>query len=74
MPNLDPDEPGITFGEKCRRKNLQIRPEGWTWATRDQHTYGERGDGVKVKRTRDQCGNDVTEHADDRVDVMINLR
>lgn len=75
MPQLDPEEPGITYGEKLRRKHLQVRPTGWTEATRDQHTYGQRAeDGVRYRRTRDQLGHDVTEHADDRVDVTINLR
>ncbi|GII87054.1 hypothetical protein Ssi03_50440 [Sphaerisporangium siamense] len=74
MPRPDPDEPGITYGEKLRRKGLQIRPRGWTDATRDQHAFGRRADGVRWKRTRDQLGHDTTEHADDRVDVQINLR
>ncbi|MGW4425814.1 hypothetical protein [Streptosporangium sp. NPDC004631] len=66
---------GITFGEYLRRKSLQTPPAGgWTYATRDQHAYGERPDGVSFRATTDQLGNVVTEHADGRQDVTINLK
>lgn len=64
---------GITFGEYARSKNLQIRPAGWTWTTRDQVLV----DSPTRKTVRDQAGNDVTERSDEsgyHRDVTINLR
>lgn len=68
----DPERDG-PFGEYIKRKNVQVRA-GWTWATRDQVTTGHRVDGVAVKHTVDQLGHEVTEHADGRRDVTINMR
>ena len=65
---------GITFGEYLRRKHVQTPPAGgWTYATRDQRTYGTRDDGVKWVSVRDQAGHDTTVHDDGRQDVRINL-
>ncbi|HEY9369314.1 hypothetical protein [Streptomyces sp.] len=63
-----------TFGAYMRSKNVQVRPVGWTWATRDQVLAD-----TSARRTvRDQCGNDVTERTDEQGrehrDVNINLR
>ena len=65
---------GVTFGEYARRKRLQVRPDGWTWATRDQVLE----DTPTRLTVRDQAGNDVTERTDEKGgyhrDVQINLR
>ncbi|MEU4226242.1 hypothetical protein AB0F17_18240 [Nonomuraea sp. NPDC026600] len=64
---------GITYGEWLRRKGIQVRPAGWTWATRDQVL----ADSPTRKTVRDQAGNDVTERTDAsgyHRDVQINLR
>lgn len=66
---------GTTFGEYLRRKHIHTPPTGgWTYATKDRHSYGERADGVSFRATTDQLGNIVTEHADGRQDVTINLQ
>ncbi|WP_431903621.1 hypothetical protein [Nonomuraea sp. bgisy101] len=64
---------GETFGEYARRKNLQVRPVGWTWRTRDQVSTGRREDGVPFERRVDQLGNETREHSDGRRDAIINL-
>lgn len=67
-------ESGQTFGEYVRSKRPQVRPSGWTWATRDQVVE----DSPTRKTVRDQAGHDVTERTDERGrqhrDVRINLR
>lgn len=65
---------GLTFAEYMRRKNVHVRPTGWTWRTRDQVL-----DDSRTRHTiRDQAGNDVTERTDKdggyHRDVTINLR
>ncbi|MFB4276037.1 hypothetical protein ACBJ59_12135 [Nonomuraea sp. MTCD27] len=68
----DPERDG-PFGEYVKAKNIQVRPAGFTYVTRDQVTTGRRADGVAVKHTVDQLGHETTEHADGRRDVTINL-
>lgn len=67
-------ETGQTFGEYMRDKAIQVRPSGWTWATRDQVVE----DSPTRKTVRDQAGHDVTERTDgqgrEHKDVNINLR
>ncbi|MEU7741974.1 hypothetical protein [Nonomuraea sp. NPDC049158] len=73
MPADDPPE-DISYGEKLRRKNLQVRTGGWSWRTRDQVL----ADSSTSRTVRDQAGNDVTERTDEHGgyhrDVTINLR
>jgi hypothetical protein len=64
----------MTFGEYMRSKAVQVRPAGWTWATRDQVATGRREDGVLFEHRVDQLGHETTEHADGRRDATINLR
>lgn len=68
----DPERDG-PFGAYVKAKNLQVRPAGWTWRTRDQVVEDRRADGVAVKHIVDQLGHETTEHADGRRDVTINL-
>lgn len=67
-------ESGLTFGEYMRDKGIQVRPSGWTWATRDQVVEDSR----TRKTVRDQAGHEVTERTDERGrdhrDVHIYLR
>ncbi|MEV7013266.1 hypothetical protein [Streptosporangium sp. NPDC051022] len=72
MPEYDPSQ-WPSYGAYLRDKHIQTRPEGWTYATHDQRTQGQRDDGVRWQRTRDQLGHDTTEHFDGRRDVRINL-
>jgi hypothetical protein len=65
---------GITFGEYCRSKNIQTRPQGWTSATRDQVVEGRDRSGRRFKRTTDQLGNDVIQHGDDQQSVIARPR
>lgn len=60
-----------SYGELLREKNVGVMTR--TWATRDQVREGRRADGVRIKETTDQLGHVVTEHADGRQDVNINL-
>lgn len=73
MPENEPPE-DISYGERLRRKGIQVRPSGWTWQTRDQVLE----DSPARKTVRDQAGNDVTERTDEKGgyhrDVAINLR
>lgn len=71
-----PDE-DIPYAEKLRRKNVQVRPSGWTAATRDQVDEGRTEDGGRYKHTTDQLGHEVTEETTpvgrERKHVQINL-
>lgn len=61
-----------TFGAYVRDKNLQVRPSGWTWRTRDQPLE----DTPTRRSVRDQLGHVVTERTDasgTHRDVEINL-
>jgi hypothetical protein len=73
MSGFDPAVHG-TYGNYLRSKNLQVRPSGWTWVTRNQVVE----DSPARKTVRDQCGHDVTERTDEHGgyhrDVTINLR
>ena len=73
MPGFDPAVHG-TYGAYLREKNLQVRGQGFTWATRDQVSEGRREDGTRFKHTVDQLGHETREHADGRRDATINLR
>lgn len=74
MPSPEPYDPARhgSYADYLRGKNLQVRPAGWTWRTRDQVLK----DSPTRKTVRDQAGNDVTERTDDsgyHRDVTINL-
>lgn len=76
MPDESDDD--IPYGERLRRKGIQVQSRGRTWATKDEVREGVRGDGTKFKTVRDQNGHDVTDRTGpdgrERRDVRINLR
>jgi len=65
----DPEVHG-TYGAYLRGKNLQVRPGGWTWATRDQVREYRGKDGRLVKDVTDQLGNRVVQHGRDQQSVI----
>lgn len=67
----DPDRDG-PFGAYVRAKGIQVRPNGWTNATRDLVTEGVGKDGRPFKKVRDQLGNDTVQHGADQQSVRIN--
>ena len=69
-----PDVPERSGAAYWREKNVGHIRGGRTWNTKDQVQDGRREDGVRTKATTDQLGHTVTEHADGRQDVTINLR
>jgi hypothetical protein len=62
-----------SYAEQLRAKGIGHIRGGRTWRTKDQVEEGRREDGVRTKATTDQLGHVVTEHADGRQDVEINL-
>lgn len=73
-PDQAPDVPELTYAEQMQAKAVGHIRGGRTWNTKDQVKQGRRDDGVRIKATTDQLGHTVTEHADGRQDVAINLR
>lgn len=71
MSEYDPAS-GIPYAEWLKDKGVGHMQR--TWATKDQVRDARRDDGTRVKETTDQLGHQVTEHADGRQDVNINLR
>jgi hypothetical protein len=67
----------ISYGEKLRRKGIQVRTSGWSWRTRDQVAEGRTDEGGRFKTVRDQAGHEVTEETTptgrQRRHVHINL-
>lgn len=74
---LDWSEERLTYAERLRAKGVQVRPSGWTSATRDQVDEGRTDDGGRYKHTTDQLGHEVTEETTpvgrERKHVRINL-
>ncbi|MGA4989862.1 hypothetical protein [Nonomuraea bangladeshensis] len=76
MPGYEPYDPEVhgTYRQYLLGKGVQVRPSGWTSATRDQVLE----DTPTRKTVRDQAGNDVTERTDEQGrehrDVQIYLR
>lgn len=71
-PTLWDPECGLTYAEWLRDKSPQVRPSGWTNATRDVVTEGVDSAGQRFKVTRDQLGNDVKQFGSDGQSVRIN--
>lgn len=69
----EPYDPEIhgTYGAYLRSKNIQARPSGWTWATRDQVREYVGRDGRRVKDTTDQLGNRVVQHGRDQQSAIV---
>lgn len=76
MSEYDPEIHG-TYGEWLRSKGIQVRPQGWSYVTRDQVRTGRTDDGGRFKKTRDQLGHVVTQETTpdgrERQHVHINL-
>ncbi|SEN90071.1 hypothetical protein [Nonomuraea pusilla] len=70
MPEFDP-EGGQTYGAWLRSKNIQARPQGWSYATKDQVREYSGKDGRPVKDVTDQLGNRVVQHGLDQQSVVI---
>ncbi|TYB69747.1 hypothetical protein FXF51_06175 [Nonomuraea sp. PA05] len=72
-----PDE-GLSYAEQLRRKGIQVRTTGWTWATRDQVAEWTGADGGRFKRTTDQAGHETTQETTpdghEKQHVRVNLR
>jgi hypothetical protein len=66
----DPETHG-TYGAYLRAKNIQARPSGWTWRTRDQVREYVGKDGRRVKDRTDQLGNRVVEHGRDQQSAIV---
>ncbi|MFC4006648.1 hypothetical protein ACFOY2_05410 [Nonomuraea purpurea] len=71
-------EDGLTYGERLRRKAIQVRAGGWSWNTRDQVTEWRTADGGHFKKVTDQAGHETTQETTpdgrERQHVRINLR
>lgn len=63
----DEDEP--TFGQRMRDKNIGLIGGSGDGGV----TEGRREDGVRWQRVRTDQGHEITEHADGRRDVTVNL-
>jgi hypothetical protein len=70
-------EDDIPYGEKLRRKGVQIRPGGWK-VTRDRVKEWTGEDGARFKATTDQAGHvttqETTPDGHEKQHVRINLR
>lgn len=70
-------ESDIPYGEKLRRKGVQVRASGWSNATRNVVDEGRTEQGGRFKKVTDQMGHEVTEETTpdgrERKHVRINL-
>ncbi|MFB4280855.1 hypothetical protein ACBJ59_36585 [Nonomuraea sp. MTCD27] len=75
---LDWSEERLSYAEKLRRKGVQVRTAGWTWATRDQVTEWTGDDGGRFKKVTDQAGHEITQETTpgghEKQHVRVNLR